>query len=101
VPSRRLQGSLAPNYWEPTYGLTALLLLHLGQADFLVAAYAELVAAGFNVLNDEWLLPAYAALRTDPGFAALLESTGLPGWWDQSGWPDFCRRGDDGAITCT
>jgi TolB-like protein/Tfp pilus assembly protein PilF len=97
----RLQGSLAPNYWEPTYGLSALLLLHLGQADFLVAAYAELVAAGFNVLNDEWLLPAYADLRTDPGFAALLESTGLPGWWDQSGWPDFCRRGDDGAITCT
>jgi hypothetical protein len=81
--------------------LTEMLLLHLGDVAAVIANYHELVAAGDYVLDDYWFLPAYADFRSHPGFATLLETVGLPAYWDQSGWPEFCRRGDDGTISCS
>ena len=66
-----------------------------------MAAYHKLVAGGATLTNDDWFLPAYQSFRAHPDFPALLEQVGLPAYWDQAGWPEFCRRGADGAITCT
>ena len=88
-------------YGNASLMLTEMLLLHLGDVAAVIANYHELVAAGDYVLDDYWFLPAYADFRSHPGFATLLETVGLPAYWDQSGWPEFCRRGDDGTISCS
>jgi tetratricopeptide (TPR) repeat protein len=36
--------------------------------------------------------PEAKILRRDPRFAALLAALGLDTYWDQHGWPKFCKR---------
>jgi hypothetical protein len=82
--------------------LAEVVLLHAGEVDAVIAAYRERAAGGATFFdNDSWFLPAYTSFREHPGFAGLLETYGLPAYWDQAGWPEFCKRGTDGAITCT
>ncbi|HUG99649.1 MAG TPA: winged helix-turn-helix domain-containing protein [Gammaproteobacteria bacterium] len=39
------------------------------------------------------------ALRSHPRFGVLLEKIGVDRYWDQAGWPSWCRR-DGGGIAC-
>ena len=81
--------------------LPEIVLLHVGEVDAVIAAYRERAAGGATFFdNDSWFLPAYRAFRAHPGFAALLETYGLPAWWDQAGWPEFCKR-EEQRIVCT
>ncbi|HSM12188.1 MAG TPA: hypothetical protein VK827_11575, partial [Lysobacter sp.] len=80
--------------------LPRIVLLYLGEVDAVIANYGELAAGEATLTNDDWFLPAYQGLRAHPGFPALLETYGLPAYWDQAGWPEFCKRGADRAITC-
>ncbi|MCU0990344.1 MAG: hypothetical protein MUE63_12350 [Xanthomonadales bacterium] len=82
--------------------LPAVVLLHVGEVDAVIAAYRERAAGGATFFdNDSWFLPAYKGFREHPGFAGLLDTYGLPAYWDQAGWPEFCRRQADDTITCT
>jgi TolB-like protein/Tfp pilus assembly protein PilF len=90
----------APGYGYAQLGLPEIVLLHLGDVDAVIANYRELAASGATLDNDGWFLPVYQGFRAHPGFAGVLEGFGLPAHWDQAGWPEFCKRGADGAITC-
>jgi hypothetical protein len=77
------------------------VLLFLGEVDAVMANYREHAVGGANILdNDSWFLPVYRSFRAHPGFPALLENYGLPAYWDQAGWPEFCQR-EDQRIVCT
>jgi tetratricopeptide (TPR) repeat protein len=78
-----------------------LVLLYLGRPDLVIENYRELMKRGNRVLEDPLFTPAYAALRANPDFPELLELAGLPDYWDQSGWPEFCKRNEDRSMTCT
>jgi hypothetical protein len=81
--------------------LAEIVLLQVGEVEAVIAYYSELAASGASQDNDDWFLPAYRGVRAHPGFAGVLEGFGLPAYWDQAGWPEFCERGADGAIICT
>ena len=42
-----------------------------------------------------------AGLRRHPRFAEVVRAIGLDRYWDYFGWPELCRRAEDGAIVCT
>jgi len=96
--------SVMETQWESTgYGqliFSELVLLYLGHPDLVLENYRELIRLENRMLEDSLFTPAYAALRADPGFAELLEMIGLPAYWDETGWPDFCRRQAQ-TIICT
>ena len=96
--------SVMETQWESTgYGqlvFSELVLLYLGHTDLVLENYRELIRLENRMLEDSLFTPAYAALRADPGFAELLEMIGLPAYWDETGWPDFCRR-EAQTIVCT
>jgi tetratricopeptide (TPR) repeat protein len=92
---------LAPGSGYEPLDLPEIVLLYLGDADAVIANYREWAAGGVAFDNDEWFLPVYQGLRAHPGFAGVLEDFGLPAYWDQAGWPEFCKRGAEGAITCS
>jgi TolB-like protein/Tfp pilus assembly protein PilF len=90
----------APGYGYAQLDLAEIVLLDLGEVDAVMANYRELPTGGAASDTDDWFLPVYKNFRAHPGFAGLLETYGLPAYWDQAGWPEFCKREADGAITC-
>jgi TolB-like protein/DNA-binding winged helix-turn-helix (wHTH) protein len=58
-----------------------------------------------NVLEDRSLTveflfsPEAEELRRDPRFPPLLARIGLDGYWDQHGWPTFCKP-QSGDVVC-
>ena len=60
--------------------------------------------AAKNLLVDKSLTveflfsPEAAGLRRDPRFPRLLTATGLDEYWDQHGWPGFCKRQLDTVV---
>jgi TolB-like protein/DNA-binding winged helix-turn-helix (wHTH) protein/tetratricopeptide (TPR) repeat protein len=60
--------------------------------------------AAKNLLVDKSLTveflfsPEAARLRRDPRFPQLLAATGLDEYWDQHGWPGFCKRQLDTVV---
>ena len=77
-----------------------VVLLYLGHPGPVIENYREHLQHGNRMLEDSWFTPAYASLRADSGFAELLETVGLPAYWDETGWPDYCRR-EAQTIICT
>lgn len=79
---------------------------------FLFAAWVYLgesdraVTAGLQLVNDrpsfktEFLFSREASkLRANPRFGELVRETNLNRYWDQYGWPKFCKS-DGGQIVC-
>jgi len=79
--------------------LAMVLLLRLGAADVVLDALRQAFAADGWGSTEYFFMPGYAGLRASPGFAGLVGQIRLPAWWDQSGWPEFCRR-EAGEIRC-
>jgi tetratricopeptide (TPR) repeat protein len=90
----------ASGYGYAQLELPEIVLLQLGDVDAVIANYRALAAGGAALDNDEWFLPIYRNFRAHPAFAGLLETYGLPAWWDQAGWPEFCQR-EEQRIVCT
>ena len=77
-----------------------LLLLHLGEVDFVIdrdiADHSEFP----NPLR-EWLwTPYFEAFRQHARFPEFLSRVGLIEYWDRSGFPDRCRRSLTDEIDC-
>ncbi len=87
-------------YYDSNAWMANLVLIHTGDIDFVIDdIIAEAQKFRFGNLEDIWS-PIYAKLRQHPRFAEYLELVNLPGYWDQAGWPDICKRHDDGRIAC-
>jgi len=44
--------------------------------------------------------PFMKEVRADPRFKALVEKVGLPSYWRQRGWPDYCKPVGDDDFEC-
>lgn len=73
------------------------------------AAYfgeSELALSAMRRSPDLWAiwLPVVADLRTRQEFLEIIASTGLPDYWREFGWGDFCRpidQADSDAFECS
>jgi TolB-like protein len=75
-------------------------LVQAGQVDFVVE---QVFLADQDLYGGttEWLwTPLMAPVRQHPRFAEFLERIGLLAYWDATDWPKWCRRNDDGVISC-
>lgn len=71
-----------------------------GEVEYTLDTLAQLYGrVGWGNVEEIWD-PSIRDIRVQPGFADLLETLNLPGYWDQVGWPDVCRRDDAGGIVC-
>ena len=41
-----------------------------------------------------------ARTRQNPRFGAVLETSPIPRFWREHGWPDVCRQDTEGALAC-
>ncbi|MDX1461108.1 MAG: winged helix-turn-helix domain-containing protein [Xanthomonadales bacterium] len=78
-----------------------LLLLHFGEIDAVMEYDIATAADQFPSASREWLwTPLFDRYRTHPKFAELLAVIGLVDYWDQTTWPEACRREGSGGIEC-
>ena len=68
-----------------------------GRVDHGMRLYRENPITGQTWM--ELWLPSMQALREHPQYQDLLETAGLPSYWDEYGWPPQCIR-DGETITC-
>jgi hypothetical protein len=76
----------------------------LGDADLALAALRSKWNGRSHVYEDYWELwtAPYSALRTLPGYKALMRETGLADYWRQTGdWGDVCRPVGDDDFECS
>lgn len=75
--------------------------------DYFVIVWAgyygdtDLALAAMQRSPDLWAiwLPVVADARRKPEFIEIIHATGLPEYWQEFGWGDFCRpRGDTGIV---
>jgi DNA-binding winged helix-turn-helix (wHTH) protein/Tfp pilus assembly protein PilF len=45
-------------------------------------------------------LPVFDDVRREPAFEPLIRDQGLPEYWDEFGWPSFCRRTSGDEFEC-
>ncbi len=81
-------------------GLPRALLLAAGETDHVIATDLALFDSDQLPLHEHQWTPLAADLRAHPRFAEYLERIGLLEYWDQAGWPDFCRRENDSEVRC-
>jgi len=76
-----------------------VLMARIGDNKFIVDGLLKRFSQDEWGSTEYWFMPQYDGIRAHPSFGELLELTGLPEYWDQAGWPEFCERGE-GGITC-
>ena len=76
------------------------LLAYAGESDHLIDATLEITRmAQWGNSPFAWY-PIWSGVRANPRFQEVLELYRLPEYWDEAGWPDFCRRVDAERIEC-
>ena len=71
--------------------------IQFGRIDEAVTLLGEI-----ELIGNDWMgfwLPFAEPLRRHPAFADLLKRYDLVAYWDESGWPESCRREGE-TITC-
>jgi hypothetical protein len=75
----------------------------LGDPDLALADLRRMVSGRSQNYEDYWALwtAPYSAMRTLPGYKALMRETGLADYWRQTGdWGDVCRPVGDDDFEC-
>jgi TolB-like protein len=85
------------NQPDSTTHFVAFVNVLFGRVDHGMRLYRENPITGNNWM--EMWLTTTRALREHPQFQELLETAGLPSYWDEYGWPAQCVR-DGETITC-
>lgn len=80
--------------------MVEFVLLYLGEVEPVLDTLQQRLSQQRWGNIESWFMPHMAGLRAHPRFVELLNLTGLPDYWDQAGWPEFCARGEDGVIQC-
>ncbi|MDX2429257.1 MAG: hypothetical protein QNK22_11270 [Xanthomonadales bacterium] len=85
--------------WYST-SIEGYLLAYAGESDHLIDATLEITRiAKWGQSFFAWV-PLWNSVRTNPRFQEVLELYRLPEYWDETGWPEFCRRVDAERIEC-
>lgn len=99
----KLRNVLSPDFKTQQYRVytgSQLVLAFSGDTEFLASALLTIFSKNNWGNVEELWQPALAPIRQYPQFSELLELVNLPAYWDQVGWPDICKRNDDGRIVC-
>ncbi len=80
--------------------MVEFVLLYLGEVEPVLDTLQQRLSQQRWGNIESWFMPHMAGLRAHPRFVELLNLTGLPDYWDQAGWPEFCARDEDGVIQC-
>ena len=75
------------------------LLISAGEIEYVIATDLSRFDTSDLALHELQWVPAQAPLRAHPDFGRYLEKANIVAYWDQHGWPDFCRRVDD-TVRC-
>jgi len=82
------------------WSLEGFMLAYAGESDYIIDAAIDLTTRDqWGHLFGAWL-PSWKSARKNSRFQELLEKYKLPEYWDEAGWPDFCRRIDTNRIEC-
>jgi tetratricopeptide (TPR) repeat protein len=73
--------------------------LHFGDSALALQWFRESVELEATGMLNAWK-PSFAALRREPGFKDLVRAQKLPEYWNEFGWPEFCRPLDDNDFEC-
>jgi TolB-like protein len=76
----------------------------LGDADLALADLRRMLSGRSQNYEDYWVLwtAPYSAMRTLPGYKALMRETGLADYWRQTGdWGDVCRPTGEDDFECS
>jgi TolB-like protein len=77
-----------------------VLLSYLGENETILNALLSWFSQQGGGSVEYLFMPHMAGVRALPRFQELLELVGLPEYWDEAGWPQFCARTEDGMIRC-
>lgn len=82
------------DYSRISYWPVELIML-VGESDLALDLALQGARDGTADLRALWR-PGFIRMAGDPRFKEIVEVVGLPAYWDQTGWSDFCRRqGED------
>lgn len=77
--------------------LPFVVLGHVGDHALLLENFIDRDPQSQNAGEWYWM-PELEPARTSPDFARLVALLGLPAYWDERGWPDFCRPDGRGGA---
>jgi TolB-like protein/Tfp pilus assembly protein PilF len=80
--------------------ITEFILLHIGANEFILNFELERFKQIGWGSSEYFFTPLFAGFRQQPRFIEMLNLIGLPDYWDETGWPEFCARLDTGEIQC-
>ena len=81
--------------------VTRLLLLHFGEVDAVIDYDIANALDEFPRWSREWLwTPLFEPYRAHDRFPELLALVGLIEYWDETEWPEACRREESGHVIC-
>jgi TolB-like protein len=80
--------------------ITEFILLHIGASEFILNfEFERFKRIGWGS-SEYFFTPLFAGFRQQPRFIEMLDLIGLPDYWDETGWPEFCTRLETGEIQC-
>ncbi len=77
----------------------ALWAGHFGDPQLALTAMREVVNAQPAQMVYVWM-PQLAPMRGLPEFRAYMREIGMVAYWQEYGWPDFCRQLDEQDLEC-
>jgi TolB-like protein len=91
-------GAYGPEYPTRYYDI-GLWAGHFGDPALAFEAMRKLADTGGGRMAFAWM-PQLAAMRRLPEFKAYLREIGMVAYWQEFGWPPFCRQTDASDFEC-
>lgn len=77
------------------------ILVFTGDVDFILdSLVTNLRTTGASDTEAMWR-PEFRPLHQHPRWEEVLNIVKLPDYWDKTSWPEYCRRNNDGRISCS
>jgi TolB-like protein len=79
---------------------TRVLLAYANESDYVLdISMAIMGETSFGLEEWAWT-PVFKSIRQNPRYEEYLEKAGLIQYWDDTDWPEWCWRNDDGKVEC-
>lgn len=89
----------------PRLGRVGFVYLHVGAPDQALQIYEDEVRTGLvggqtDFFGFLWH-PSFAVVRKTERFKTLMKNARMVEYWQQRGWPDYCRPAGDADFVCS